>query len=86
MRPSLAQKKGFVTTEVCYAHPWQDTDCLCHFAWGFCVTDARRSLCLRLEPWAQRSRRLLPPPSRLSGQRLRVQGSGRGLGHQACGT
>ena len=38
--PSLPQKKGFVTADVCYAHPWQCHTRLCHVAEGFCVTAA----------------------------------------------
>ena len=40
MRPSLAQKKGFVTANVCYAHPSSCHACVCDVAEGFCVTTA----------------------------------------------
>ena len=31
----LTQKKGFVTTDVCYAHPWQCYAHVCHLTGGF---------------------------------------------------
>src|SRR6266704_6194883 len=40
MRPSLAQKKCFVTAHVCYAHPSSCHAGVCHVAEGFCVTAA----------------------------------------------
>src|SRR5438128_2012674 len=39
MRPSLAQKKCFVTADVCYAPPWRGNACVCHWAGALCVTD-----------------------------------------------
>jgi hypothetical protein len=45
MRPSLAQKEGFVTTEVCYANACKSNDRFAHFPKGFCAMDARRSVC-----------------------------------------
>src|SRR5215471_4339277 len=40
MRPSLAQKKGFVTAHVCYAHPASCHAGVCDVAEGLCVTTA----------------------------------------------
>src|SRR5438093_1646069 len=40
MRPSLAQKKCFVTAHVCYAHPSSCHAGVCHVAEEFCVTAA----------------------------------------------
>jgi hypothetical protein len=52
LRPSLAQKKGFVTANVCCAHVWQFSPRLKPCAGEFCVTDARRAVyaCLDLCP------------------------------------
>ena len=40
MRPSLAQKKCFVTTDVCYAPSWTYHARVCHVAEEFGVTEA----------------------------------------------
>ena len=40
MRFSLAQKKGFVTAHVCYAHPEEYHAGVCDVAEGFCATAA----------------------------------------------
>src|SRR5712692_3377585 len=50
LTPVLAQKKCFVTADVCYAHPWQCNARLCHVARGFCVTAVRRSVCPHCAP------------------------------------
>jgi len=51
MRPSLAQKKGFVTADLWYAHVWKFRPRVWPFRGEFCVTHARRSVCPRLDPW-----------------------------------
>ena len=48
MRPSLAQKKCFVTAHVCYAHPLSCHAGVCHVAEGLCVTAAGLPEALRL--------------------------------------
>ena len=40
MRPTLTQKKGFVTADVSYVHPCTFTGRFAHVLRGFCVTHA----------------------------------------------